>query len=115
MSTTSESSVALLADESSLAAWLLTDAAALHVLFVFAEFHAPSKPGGQMDTVVNTLGSIHPTVKFAKLDAEGASDVAEQFDISAVPTFLFFKVRYCLRMPSRAGVPYIFYAGQGNH
>ena len=78
-------------DEASLNAWLLTDAAALHVLFLYADFHAPSRPGGQMDTVVNTLASIHQTVKFGKMDAEAVADVSEQFDINAVPTFLFFK------------------------
>ena len=91
----SKSPVVLLGDEAGLNAYLLTDIPSLHVLFLYADFHAPSRPGGQMDTVVNTLASIHPTVKFGKMDAEAVPEVSEQFEINAVPTFLFFKASPC--------------------
>jgi thioredoxin-like negative regulator of GroEL len=81
----------LIDGETALNAWLLTDILSLHVLFIFADFHAPSKPGGQMDKVVQALAKVHPSVKFAKLNAETSSDIAEQFEVSAVPTFCFFK------------------------
>ncbi len=79
--------IRVIATETDLNAWLLTDIPALHVLFVYADFHAPSKPGGQMDIVVQALAKIHPTVKFCKLNAEESSDIAEQFDVR--PGFFF--------------------------
>ena len=47
--------------------FVLTAPEALHVVFLWASFHEPSKPGGQMDTVVNKLAEVFPAVHFAKV------------------------------------------------
>ena len=39
----------------------------LVVLFFWAEFHEPCKPGGQMDDLVSSLAAAHPAVAFAKV------------------------------------------------
>ena len=44
-------------------------ASALWVLFFWADFHPPSQPGGQMETLLLSLAAAHPTVKFAKVGA----------------------------------------------
>lgn len=44
--------------------WLFTDAANVHVAFVFATWHEPSKPGGAMDLVLRRLGELHPGALF---------------------------------------------------
>ncbi len=57
-------SIASLAE---LASAQASDAASLWVLFFWAEFHPPSQPGGQMETLLTSLSSAYPTVKFAKV------------------------------------------------
>lgn len=47
--------------------YLLTSPDALHVLFVYADWDAPSQPGGQMHTVTEKLAELHPGVHFAKV------------------------------------------------
>lgn len=84
--------VKLLATGEDFSGWLLTDAAALHVVFCFAEWDAPSQPGGQMDVVVAKLAELHAGCHFARLNAEDCGDLSEQLAIEAVPTFLFYKV-----------------------
>ena len=37
------------------------------VCFFWADFHEPSKTGGQMDTVFTQLANMHPDVGFAKV------------------------------------------------
>lgn len=44
---------------------------ALFVLFFWAEFHPPSQPGGQLETLLTTLAGVHPSVKFAKVGPAG--------------------------------------------
>jgi len=46
-----------------------------------------------MNEVVVHLAEKFPNVKFVKVAAEDQSDISEEQEISAVPTFLFFKVR----------------------
>jgi hypothetical protein len=58
-------------------AFVLTAPDALHVVFCWAAFHEPSKPGGQMDTVVNKLSEVHPTVHFAKVRTPGLVGLRE--------------------------------------
>lgn len=53
-------------------------------------FWAPWAPQcAQMNEVMTELAKEHPQVSFVKLEAE----VSEKYEISSVPTFLFFKVR----------------------
>ena len=77
----------------SLQRWLCSSPDALHVLFCHATWEEASRAGGQMDTVVSTLASLHEAVLFAKADADVAVDVLDQFAVEAVPSFLFLKVR----------------------
>jgi len=57
----------VLKDGESLAAWLLSDVAALHVLFCFTDWHEPSKAGGAMEAVVHVLAERHGAVEFASV------------------------------------------------
>lgn len=66
-------------------------AAHSHVmLFFWADWHDPSKPGGQMDSVFSALSGRYPTVAFAKIEAENVdtAGVAEALGVSVVPTFV---------------------------
>lgn len=71
--------------------WLLESAGELHVLFCYADWHEPSKPGGAMDVVITSLAERYSDVDFAKMDVDAMSDLAEQLELSAVPSFFFFK------------------------
>lgn len=83
-----------IADPEQFSGFLLSDPAALHVVMCFAEWDAPSQPGGQMDLVLGKLAEVHSTsCHFARVNAEDCGDLAEQLAIEAVPTFLFYKVR----------------------
>ncbi len=44
-----------------------------------------------MDALFTSLAGANPGVLFAKASAEDADDLADQFDISAVPTFVFLR------------------------
>ncbi|KAJ8284741.1 hypothetical protein COCON_G00035910 [Conger conger] len=46
---------------------------------------------GQMNDVMAELAVDQPQVTFIKLEAEGVPEVSEKYEISSVPTFLFFK------------------------
>ena len=82
--------------------WVIASADALHVAAFGAEWHEPSKA---MKSVVSKLAEVHSNVYFTHIDAEIASDVAEPFDISVVPTFLFIKVSFYKPLPcSTSGV-----------
>jgi hypothetical protein len=39
----------------------------LVVIFFWADFHAPSQPGGQMDALFTALAATHPSVTFLKV------------------------------------------------
>ena len=58
------------------------------VVFFFAEWHEPSKSGGQMDSVCTLLANQYPAIKFVKVEAEKIPTMSEKFKISAVPTFV---------------------------
>ena len=81
-----------IASISSLQEWLCTFPDALHVLFCFASWDAPSRAGGQMDVVVSALASLHGGACFGKVDADAAGEVLDQFAVESVPTFVFLKV-----------------------
>jgi hypothetical protein len=54
-------------DADGLTAWLVTEPQAAHVVFFHADFDEASKPGGQMDVVIDKLAQLHSGVKFAKV------------------------------------------------
>ncbi|XP_048843528.1 glutaredoxin 3 isoform X1 [Brienomyrus brachyistius] len=55
-------------------------------------FCAPWAPQcEQMNGVMEELAKQHPHVTFVKLEAEAVPEVSEKYEISSVPTFLFFK------------------------
>uniref|UniRef100_UPI00358DE927 glutaredoxin-3-like n=1 Tax=Myxine glutinosa TaxID=7769 RepID=UPI00358DE927 len=55
-------------------------------------FYAPWAPQcGQMDRVLEELAQEQPQARFARLEAEALPDISQKYDISAVPSFLFFK------------------------
>ncbi|XP_072249630.1 glutaredoxin 3 [Leuresthes tenuis] len=59
---------------------------------VVVHFQAPWAPQcGQMNEVMTELAKEHAHTKFVKLEAEAVPEVSEKYEISSVPTFLFFK------------------------
>lgn len=55
-------------------------------------FHAAWAPQcGQMNEVMAELAKEHTHTTFVKLEAEAVPEVSEKYEISSVPTFLFFK------------------------
>ncbi|MEQ2309399.1 Glutaredoxin 3 [Ameca splendens] len=55
-------------------------------------FHAAWAPQcGQMNEVMAELAKEHTGTTFLKLEAEAVPEVSEKYEISSVPTFLFFK------------------------
>ncbi|KAM4636362.1 glutaredoxin-3 [Discoglossus pictus] len=55
-------------------------------------FWAPWAPQcAQMNEVMAELAKEHPQVTFIKLEAEAVPEVSEKYEITSVPTFLFFK------------------------
>lgn len=55
--------------------------------------------------MVTTLAAQNPAVLFLQIEAEEQPDVAESFDIEAVPTFLVLRVRPALEPWSSAHWP----------
>ncbi|XP_027316123.3 glutaredoxin-3 [Anas platyrhynchos] len=59
---------------------------------VVVHFWAPWAPQcAQMNEVMATLAKEHTHVTFVTLEAEAVPEVSEKYEISSVPTFLFFK------------------------
>ncbi|XP_061491626.1 glutaredoxin-3 [Rhineura floridana] len=59
---------------------------------VVVHFWAPWAPQCvQMNSVMAELAKEHPQVTFVKLEAEAVPEVSEKYEITSVPTFLFFK------------------------
>ena len=61
------------------------------VAFFWADWHEPSKPKGQMDAVFTHLASLHPQLRFLRVEAEAVPEVSVLFNVAVVPTFV------CLR------------------
>lgn len=58
-------------------------------MFFFAEWHEPSKRGGQMSLVFQTLAQRYSEkLKFLTLEAEKIPKISEMLEVSVVPTFL---------------------------
>lgn len=47
--------------------FVLTDVNSLHVLYFWAQWDAPSQPGGAMDTLLSKLAELHPGVRFGRV------------------------------------------------
>lgn len=59
---------------------------------VVVHFQAAWAPQcGQMNEVMAELAKVHTHTTFVKLEAEAVPEVSEKYEISSVPTFLFFK------------------------
>ena len=86
-----KSNVSTISSLDALSGFLIASPDALKVVFFYADFHEPSKAGGAMDNVVQKLAELHPGISVAKVDAEAVPDAAEVFDVTVVPTFVFFK------------------------
>ncbi|XP_053368119.1 glutaredoxin 3 [Clarias gariepinus] len=55
-------------------------------------FHAPWAPQcSQMNDVMEELAKEHKQTMFIKMEAEAVPDVSEKYQVTSVPTFLFFK------------------------
>lgn len=65
------------------------DSRQLVVVHMFAPWSEPCK---HMDSILEELANIHPTISFVRVDAEDVVDVSEKYQIISVPCFLFFKV-----------------------
>ena len=63
----------------------------LVVAFFWAEFHEPSKRGGQMDTVFSALAGKNDNVVFLKVEAEVLPDLTAKYPVASVPTFIFMR------------------------
>jgi Grx4 family monothiol glutaredoxin len=96
----------LVHDITDLTQWttFLTQPANLVVVFFWAEFHPPSKLGGQMDTLYTALATKHSTtttggggsenkdvIKFVKVNVEDVPEVVDMYPVTDVPTFVFLR------------------------
>uniref|UniRef100_A0A4W4EEG6 Thioredoxin domain-containing protein n=1 Tax=Electrophorus electricus TaxID=8005 RepID=A0A4W4EEG6_ELEEL len=62
------------------------------VSLAVVHFYAPWAPQcSQMNDVMEELAKEHKQTMFIKLEAEAVPGVSEKYEISSVPTFLFFK------------------------
>jgi hypothetical protein len=61
------------------------------VAFFWAEWHEPSKRGGQMEAVMAHLAQAHGprAVTFLRVEAEALPELSHKLSIAVVPTFLF--------------------------
>lgn len=67
MATPAASAVKALESLDAYQGWLLTSPDALHVAMFYADWDAPSQPGGPMDTVLAKLAEVHAGVQIAKV------------------------------------------------
>ncbi len=61
------------------------------VAFFWADWHEPSKPQGQMDSVFTHLAALHPGLRCLRVEAEAVPEVSVLFSIAVVPTFVFLR------------------------
>jgi len=72
-------------------------------------FWAPwAAPCAQMNEVVLELAKKYPDLLVLQIEAEGQADIAESFDVEAVPSFVILRVRR--RHGSLAYITFIFYS-----
>lgn len=58
------------------------------VLFFWADWHEPSKVGGQMHSIVDGLSLKYGDIDFYTVEAEAVPEVSQSFEVSVVPTFI---------------------------
>lgn len=58
------------------------------LLFFWAEWHEPSKKGGQIHEIVSTLSEKYTNIKFLRVEAEIVPEISEKYEISMVPSFV---------------------------
>ena len=58
------------------------------LVFFYAKWHEQSKPGGQMDSIVDALAAKHSGILFVKVEAEEAPEISGLLGVSVVPTFV---------------------------
>lgn len=58
------------------------------LLFFWAEWHEPSKTGGQMQSIYQTLSTKYERIKFYTVEAEKYPRISESLDVTVVPTFV---------------------------
>ena len=59
-----------------------------------------------MNAVLEELAKLHPHTRFLQVEAENVPELSVEYEIIAVPTFVFFKVRLNFRgahSPAREG------------
>ncbi|KAK0494123.1 glutaredoxin [Armillaria luteobubalina] len=69
---------------------LSADLTRVSLINFWADFAEPCK---QMNEVVLELSKKYPAVLFLQVEAESQQDIAESFDIDAVPSFVILRVR----------------------
>ena len=84
-----DASLSAVADLAALEAIVTRKAAT--VVFFWADWHEPSKPAGQLETVLLALERQHTGISFVKVEAEAAPQVSVKYGVSVVPTFVFVK------------------------
>jgi thioredoxin-like negative regulator of GroEL len=61
------------------------------VLFFWANWYEPSKPGGQMDQVLAELAIQFEDISFFKIEAEACPIISSKYAVEVVPTFVFLE------------------------
>jgi thioredoxin-like negative regulator of GroEL len=58
------------------------------IIFFYADWHEPSKQGGQMHQLLGALSQKYSSLTFAMIEAESIPSVSERYGVSVVPTFV---------------------------
>lgn len=61
------------------------------ISYFWADFHEPCKKNGPIDMMYTQLALLQPKLRFLKVSADDHTELAEKFEISIVPTFVFTK------------------------
>lgn len=83
----------------------LTNSNIKSILFFWAPWNEPSKLGGQMHQVFETLSQKFSTIQFFTIEAEAFPEISESLQISVVPTFVFIEGKTVLKRLEGANPP----------
>ncbi len=61
-----------------------------HVIFFWAQWHEPSKKGGQMQGIFKALSEKYQTINFYLVEAEIVPELSEKLEVTKVPTFVAY-------------------------